>query len=187
MCCFTMNGLQLMKMRDNIDNHLHRTIHADMAIRHIQRLAEEKGNVPYISVGDWNIKPSESVYRLLTTGEMDVDDPFYPPEKDGFCWTPSSKPVRSAYAIALAVSDHEGATSAPAGKEPDFTNYARVKEDEPFIDTLDYVFISSEWNVDGVRELPNREDSGGPFPNLDKDEPSDHLLLAANLSLVYGS
>ncbi len=72
---------------------------------------------------------------------------------------------------------------AEAGGEPDFTNYARIKEDDPFIDTLDYIFLSEEWKVKGVKELPHRDGSGGPFPNLDKGEPSDHILIAANLEL----
>ena len=77
--------------------------------------------------------------------------------------------MRSAYAVA--------------GEEPKFTNYARIKEDDPFIDTLDYIFLSEEWKVRGVKELPHREDSGGPYPNLDKGEPSDHILIAADLEL----
>ena len=84
-------------------------------------------------------------------------------------WHPTSEAMRSAYAVA--------------GKEPDFTNYARVQEDEPFIDTLDYIFVSEDWNVAGVKDLPHREDAGGPFPNLDRGEPSDHLLIAADLEL----
>ena len=88
-------------------------------------------------------------------------------------WNPTSKPMRSAYAVA----------SLDGKTEPDFTNYARVKEDEPFIDTLDYFFISDEWNVSKVKTLPHRDDCGGPFPNLDHNEPSDHILIAANLEL----
>ena len=79
--------------------------------------------------------------------------------------------MRSAYAVA------------GDGNEPDFTNYARVKEDEPFIDTLDYIFVSEDWTVAGVKALPHREGAGGPFPNLDRGEPSDHILIAADLKL----
>ena len=72
-----------------------------------------------------------------------------------------------------------------------------------FIDTLDYIFISPEWNVDFVVELPHRQvhtfcayihtymhghmnlcpcqAADGPLPN--RKEPSDHLLIAAALSL----
>ena len=83
-------------------------------------------------------------------------------------WKPTMKPMRSAYAVK-------------EGSEPDFTNYAQSKESEPFIDTLDFIFLSEEWQVSDVRELPKRDDAGGPFPNLDKDEPSDHIMIAASV------
>lgn len=77
--------------------------------------------------------------------------------------------MRSAYAVKN-------------GKEPDFTNYARVKESEPFIDTLDFIFLSDGWDVDNVMELPHRDEAKGPFPNLDVNEPSDHVMIAASIS-----
>ena len=99
------------------------SIHAEMAAKYIQKLAQA---TPYILAGDWNIKPNDSTYQLLTTGMMDRGDPSWPTPKFGMEWEPTAKPMRSAYAI----SDHG---------EPDFTNYARVKFQEPFIDTLDYM------------------------------------------------
>jgi len=139
-------------------------------VRHVQRLAAD-GDLPYIFAGDFNLKPTDTLYRLLTTGEIDRDDPCHPEPKNGVEWAPSQvRPVRSAYA-------------ASSSGEPDFTNYARIKENPPFIDTLDYIFISESWKVEGVLELPKQQESGGPFPNLDRGEPSDHVLIAANLAL----
>lgn len=146
------------------------TIHTDLAARHVQRLAEKSKSVPYVLAGDWNIKPEGSSYRLLTTGTMDKGDPEWPTPKYGVDWTPSAKPMRSAYAES-------------EGKEPNFTNYARIREDPPFIDTLDYIFLSPQWKVNGVKSLPHRDESGGPFPNLVAGEPSDHILIAADLEL----
>jgi len=144
------------------------TIHTDLAARHVQRLA---GEMPYILAGDWNIKPDSSSYRLLTTGTMDRGDPDWPTPKYGVEWKPTAQqPMRSAY-------------KEFAGEEPNFTNYARIKEQEPFIDTLDYIFISDSWNIKGVKSLPHRDEAGGPFPNLDRGEPSDHVLIAADLEL----
>jgi mRNA deadenylase 3'-5' endonuclease subunit Ccr4 len=143
------------------------TIHCEMAAKHVQNLAAD---MPYILAGDWNIKPNSSSYVLVTTGRMDRGDPEYPEPKHGMEWRPTANPMRSAY----AESGHG---------EPDFTNYARVGEKEPFIDTLDYIFLSDHWKVAGVKSLPKREDSGGPFPNLDRKEPSDHILIAADLKL----
>lgn len=143
------------------------TIHTDLAARHVQRLA---GSMPFILAGDWNIAPSDSSYRLLTTGKMDVGDPVWPEPKYGMHWEPTTKAMRSAY----AASDHG---------EPEFTNYARWKDEDPYIDTLDYIFISPQWTVKGVKPLPHKAEAAGPFPNLDYGEPSDHILIAAELIL----
>jgi 2',5'-phosphodiesterase len=101
---------------------------------------------------------------------------------EGDDWTPDlSTPLKSAYFTRY-------------GKEPDFTNYAKVKEDPIFIDTLDYLFYSSASSssvekegggsieVKEVLVLPNRETVPGPLPN--DEEPSDHLLMAADFTIV---
>ena len=144
------------------------TIHCEMAAKHVQNLAAD---LPYILAGDWNIKPSSSSYHLVTTGTMDRGDPEFPEPKHGMEWKPTAKAMRSAYAESK-------------GGEPDFTNFARVGNKDPFIDTLDYIFLSDHWKVTGVKSLPKRVDAGGPFPNLDRNEPSDHVLIAADLQLV---
>ena len=120
--------------------------------------------------GDFNIKPSEPVYHFLTTGEMEETNPFYPTPKNGMEWKPTSKPMKSAYA---AVQN---------GREPDFTNYAQSRESDPFIDTLDFIFLSDHWSVDNVMELPHRDEANGTFPNLDVKEPSDHVMIAASVT-----
>ena len=76
--------------------------------------------------------------------------------------------MRSAYKVAL-------------GTEPDLTNHARIKDDEPFVDTLDYIFVSPTVTVKEVAQLPHRDDVKGPFPS--KTEPSDHILLQATLTV----
>ena len=96
-------------------------------------------------------------------------------------------PLLSAYKEAL-------------GREPDFTNYAQVLNDPPFIDTLDYIFLStdstkedkaeedpgtaraSRWQVESVLNIPHRELVKGPLPT--EEEPSDHIMLSATLSIA---
>jgi len=146
------------------------TLHADLAAQYVQRFAKSAGECPYVLAGDFNIKPYDSTYNLLTTGMMDYGHPNWPTPKHGTEWAPSARPMRSAYAESK-------------NGEPDFTNYSRVKEQEPFIDTLDYVFVSHHWEIEGVAPLPKRENAQGPFPNLDVLEPSDHVLIAADLSV----
>merc|ERR1712127_847594 len=105
----------------------------------------------------------------------------------GVEWKIESLPMDSAYAL-----DDE------SGSEPEFTNYAHIKDDtDPFIGTLDYIFLSQKertsngkggdgmgelWKVHGVQKLPCKGDSGGPFPN--ENEPSDHYLISADLELT---
>eukprot|EP00928_Gymnodinium_smaydae_P052830 TRINITY_DN36982_c0_g1_i1.p1 TRINITY_DN36982_c0_g1~~TRINITY_DN36982_c0_g1_i1.p1 ORF type:complete len:375 (-),score=93.10 TRINITY_DN36982_c0_g1_i1:63-1187(-) len=77
--------------------------------------------------------------------------------------------LRSAYAEAL-------------GAEPSHTISAwRSDVAEPFIGTLDYILVAKGLSVRGVRLLPSVAD-GRPLPSL--AEPSDHLLLAADLELA---
>lgn len=69
------------------------------------------------------------------------------------------------------------------GQEPDFTNYAKIQEQPVFQETLDYIFCSKEWEVKAVEELPHRSVApAGPYPA--ENEPSDHVLLAAEVSLA---
>ena len=178
-------------------------LHIDMAARRARQLAVklwkdihpnndddddntngDKMAVPHILAGDFNILPDSAHYRLITTGLLDESDPTYPPMKYGVEWKPTCHPMDSAYA-------------KNNGIEPSFTNYAHLKEEEEaFIGTLDYIFLSrneeedgsssssskgKEWVVCDTVKLPEREESGGPFPN--ECEPSDHLLIAADLEL----
>lgn len=164
-------------------------IHAEMAAKRLQDLAAESESktMPYIFAGDFNILPDSPHYQLLTTGRLDKKDPTYPPPKYGVEWKPEALAMDSAYAL-----HNKG------GYEPEFTNYAQVKDDDPFIGTLDYIFLSQKqltssvsahgratghwWTVHDVKNLPSKDESGGPFPN--EKEPSDHYLIAADLELV---
>eukprot|EP00240_Pyramimonas_obovata_P003883 CAMPEP_0118938880 /NCGR_PEP_ID=MMETSP1169-20130426/27320_1 /TAXON_ID=36882 /ORGANISM="Pyramimonas obovata, Strain CCMP722" /LENGTH=374 /DNA_ID=CAMNT_0006882977 /DNA_START=262 /DNA_END=1386 /DNA_ORIENTATION=+ len=148
------------------------TIHTALCAQFAER---EAGGVPWVLCGDFNIKPSDLQYQLLTEGRMDPNHPQYTtgcpvkPDYDNSDWAAELKtPLRSAYKEAL-------------GSEPDFTNYAQVREQPPFIETLDYVFLSPGWAVAQVLPLVHRDEAGGPFPNA--SEPSDHVLIGAALTL----
>ena len=74
--------------------------------------------------------------------------------------------MRSAYADAL-------------GAEPELTNWAFTRGSEgDFKDTLDYIFVSDGVDVAGVKPIRVTE---GPLPT--EAEPSDHVLIAADLSV----
>ncbi len=175
-------------------------IHTDMVSKRVQDLATEswksiRGDesdqishelvrtVPYILAGDFNFLPDSAHYKLLTEGKLEQADSSYPPTKHGKVWKVESLPMNSAYTLDSC--------------EPEFTNYAHTRDDpDPFIGTLDYIFLSKrhhtslsnetgtweEWKVHCVQKLPRKEDSDGPFPNA--IEPSDHLLISADLELT---
>ncbi len=154
----------------------------------IHRLAK---NDPLVIAGDFNSKPGSTVYNLLTTGrptgsvipsrnyeQMQISGKNVFPLK--------SPPLRSAYKEASAAADRDG--DEKGGSEPSYTNFARrlfkgVQND--FCDTIDYIFISKDWSVLSVRELPDKDETLSTvdsYPTL--EEPSDHLLLAATLTLA---
>lgn len=153
------------------------TIHSEMAAKHVQDIAtaaaskddsSRSNSVPYILCGDWNIKPDSATYKMLTTGKLDPEDETFPTPKHGMEWSVTAAAMRSAYA------DNDGT-------EPDFTNYARIKENDPFIDTLDYIFLSPEWKVQSTKSIVNRSIANGPFPNA--KEPSDHVMIRTDLEV----
>eukprot|EP01035_Chromulina_nebulosa_P019116 gene19116-24950_t len=109
------------------------------------------------------------MYKLITTGSIDENDPAKPPKLPIIDQT--TEPMNSAYFLHNKV-------------EPDYTNHAQVKDDEPFIGTLDYIFLSKEFTVKSVISLPSIETAKqlGPMPLV--DEPSDHLVLGATVELT---
>ena len=121
--------------------------------------------------------PGESTYNMIVKGEISPEHPHYPraaPPSEvcaaEAAWTPGAAPMRSAYA------EFNGA-------EPEFTNLARRGSTE-FCGTLDYVWLSPEWDVAGVVPLPARKSLPEhimSFPS--SDEPSDHMLVGADLGL----
>ena len=163
-------------------------IHTEMVAKRVQDLAavswksihgddeeESAKTIPYILTGDFNILPESAQYKILTTGMLEQSDPTFPPVKYGKQFKVESLPMDSAYTLL-------------GGSEPEFTNYSQCRDDPPFIGTLDYIFLSKStsttegWKVHRTKTLPNKETSGGPFPG--ENEPSDHLLIAADLELA---
>ena len=91
-------------------------MHASLAMQHLQQLAAVTG-APCLLGGDWNIKPTDPAYQLLTRGSMESTlMAHYPAGPEGDTWAPDLRyGMASAYAMAHG------------GSEPDFTNYAQVR------------------------------------------------------------
>jgi endonuclease/exonuclease/phosphatase family metal-dependent hydrolase len=160
---------------------MHSSLYAQWAQR-FARTAKGSPNgadacAPHVVVGDFNVTPSTPSYALLTTGQVEADHPELPPPRaphDRTRWqfdALPAGPMRSAYAVA------------GGGSEPDFTNNAWIKDGPAFRETLDYILLSKEWSVKAVEPLPplSSLDAEDFYPNA--SEPSDHLLLAADLTL----
>jgi 2',5'-phosphodiesterase len=147
--------------------------HATLLMQHAQRFA---GGLPFVVAGDFNVKPHDACYKVITEGSIPDDHPQSPthagPAPWDSAWRPAvSPPLRSAYRDAL-------------GREPGFTNFARTKGQEAsFCECLDYVFMSPEWTVRDVVGVPETPPEGvESFPTA--REPSDHILIGAELLLA---
>jgi len=142
-------------------------MHVAMAVQHAQRLAQQR---PLALVGDWNIKPCDGTYAFITSGDANKLKEAKPsiPEYDEWSVDEGLVAMRSAYAVKC-------------GSEPDFTNWAIIRDGEPFIETLDYIFISDKVEVRDVDSLPHRSEvDDNPFPS--ETEPSDHVMIGAYLN-----
>ena len=144
-------------------------MHVAMAVQYAQRLAQQR---PLALAGDWNIKPDAGTYAFITSGDAGqlADATPTVPEYDTWTVSDDFRAMRSAYAVKC-------------GSEPDFTNWAIIRDGPPFIETLDYIFISENVEVEEVDELPHRSDvDDNPFPSA--TEPSDHIMIGARLKFL---
>lgn len=141
-------------------------------LRHLATRFASGGDL--VLAGDFNTLPGVSELQIVQSGALDADDPAFPPSTHGLQlskWL-LAKPqhrLRSAYAEAL-------------GAEPPFTNYAWIEDEPgPFQETIDYVFVSERVEVVDVQALPSAVPGEPVYPSA--EEPSDHVLLAADLRL----
>jgi 2',5'-phosphodiesterase len=146
-------------------------IHSALVVRRFQEMC---GGDPAVLAGDFNFKPTDSTYKMVTTGKIDPKHRDYPSKgPDGSPatnWMPVPRsPMKSAYKDVL-------------GHEPDFTNFSVTEDNAPFIETLDYIFCSPDLDVVDVIRLPHRATvPKAPYPA--PSEPSDHSLIGATLRL----
>ena len=151
------------------------TNHAALAAQAAQRFA---GDRPCVLAGDFNFKPGDAPYRLITSGDLDAADPHMPPPPPhGDTWRPAlPTAMESAYVLA-------------DGREPEFTNLAsNAWGGDAFCETLDYIFLArgAGWRVRNVRPLPSKEEvvvKGGCVSYPIASEPSDHTMIWADLDL----
>ena len=71
------------------------------------------------------------------------------------------------------------------GKEPEFTNLAKTGWGGPdkFCETLDYIWLSDGWKVEGVKPLGSKASVEDIASYPSRDEPSDHVMIFADLKM----
>jgi len=125
--------------------------------------------LPHVFTGDYNFLPHRSPYALATTGTVLghwEECPHGAERLFGQHVAFMMVPMRSAYAVR-----------DPDGKEP----VTAFGSEGP--ESLDYIFVSKEWNVEGVRPTPRVPTPYEPCSIPSAEEPSDHFCIGALLKL----
>ncbi|CAF1068379.1 unnamed protein product [Rotaria sp. Silwood1] len=121
----------------------------------------------FILAGDFNIKPRDLCYQLLT----EKGDAKY------------NLPKSNTYEISYRPNHEQVLKSAyreKNGTEPVYTDFSHTPHSPNFCETLDYIFFNGSLTVEKVLELPDHP-TGESYP--DETHPSDHLMIAATFQL----
>ena len=127
-----------------------------------------------------NSQPTTTSYNVLVGNEI---KPNEKPEKEtiGDDWEPiMNPPLLSAYFIKNKKEPRVTNDGHQISQNSDGT----IRDSGRFSGTLDYIFLSDDrFQVIDVKELDNIfTEEEGPYPS--KEEPSDHVLISANLLLT---
>jgi endonuclease/exonuclease/phosphatase family metal-dependent hydrolase len=125
-------------------------------------------------MGDFNFKPTDSMYELYTKGTLDKDHPDNPAQYE-LCDLNYYESNTD-----LSVSCVKSAYVEAHGSEPPYTNNAQVRDNPRFVECLDYIFMSKDWTVKFASKIEKLEDEK-PFP--DEKNPSDHVPISITCQL----
>jgi 2',5'-phosphodiesterase len=143
-------------------------LHTALACQHLHKLA---AGDPYVFAGDFNFKPGDGCYELVTTGSIDsknVACPIKPAwEEDIEFEVLVEPPLKSAYYEVQ-------------GEEPELTNWSCIGDNGEFDGCLDYVFYSDGLRPNSVIPLQAKCEMRGPLPT--EAEPSDHVLVGSSFN-----
>lgn len=153
---------------------------ASLLLKRIQSFAKTD---PFIIAGDFNSTPDSATYALIQSGNR------ISPSSDGkhridnlriygaplFSSNENMVPMQSVYA-------------QKNGREPAFTNFSSRKINgdvtHVFCGTIDYIFVSPHWKVLQVLPTPSHARVQGTLASYPTEkEPSDHILIASELTL----
>ena len=135
--------------------------------------------IPYIFAGDLNSQPDTPSYNILVGNKI---KPNEKPEKETVRddWEPiMTPPLLSAYFI----KNKKEPRATNDGHQISQNSDGTYRDSGRFSGTLDYIFLSDDrFKVIDVKQLDNIfTEASGPYPS--KEEPSDHVLISANLLL----
>jgi mRNA deadenylase 3'-5' endonuclease subunit Ccr4 len=148
------------------------TLHAVRYIIEAQKFAR---GLPLISVGDFNMTPDSTAFKIITRQTVDTTSEYYPRdelwgyvEKDGVLkrptWSDSILTMQEAYFDSYVPTCHAIRKDISSGKV-DLSSM-----------TIDYIFYTAD-SIEALevgKVFPITEDISLPT----KDEPSDHLPVS---------
>jgi endonuclease/exonuclease/phosphatase family metal-dependent hydrolase len=130
--------------------------------------------LPLVFCGDFNFKPHSFPYKCITSGKHALDYASPHVEEHRLYvvagWlAPELAPMTSLYAAVY-------------GSEPAYTNNCVTQlgnsGENPFCDTLDYIFANTRVRAKGAELLPSE---GPGLPN--EHHPSDHLPVVVDVEI----
>lgn len=126
---------------------------------------------------DFNMSPgngadgADGAYMLMTRGSLREEHDAFPSTPAWDHWRPDlHRPFSSAYALAQGVEPH---TMLPQPRVEKILGVETTRKSM----TLDYIFLKGDVVVESVQKP--KAAIGTTLPN--RNEPSDHLLIAADL------
>ncbi len=162
-------------------------VNTALALQVLERLSNKE--IPYILVGDFNMKPNSPAYELATKGgltQTTVNDP----EDEEMHGKPCEvRPLYQGDPFKLRVDPVVSAYAAIKGKEPLFTYHAQRVNKKKFSSVLDYVFFRNVEQAQARIKVENVLDLAGcdKLAVLDslpsKSEPSDHVMIGMEFNV----
>ena len=162
--------IEFSKTTKNVIDHAAMVPHMNAAATAAMNYA---GKMPYIFCGDFNIRP----FIQDKSSDPQTKNPAYEQLFNApFAFRSAYKVINKAEPLLTTISQ-KMVMDKTTGKLVSDSKGKPTLEPE-FRGTLDYILISKEWNVTGV-DAPTA--ISHPIPDL--NEPSDHLMIGATLSL----
>jgi endonuclease/exonuclease/phosphatase family metal-dependent hydrolase len=132
----------------------------------VNKLAEFAGSSPYILMGDFNFTPKNMAYKMITQGGNFSGFVGCSVYYDVKYTVQVNTPMKSVY-------------FEKNGGEPQYTNHQHVRNQKEFCECIDYIYVSSGWQIDSIMPAPPISAHDDILPS--SPQPSDHVMIGAIL------